>query len=122
MDGIHHPIGLPQGQLTAAGADTYGFAHYWPQPAQLLAVHPPQDEDDVLVVCPPAPLEMNPQVDMSLQTFELLQSGHSGVSLPKTSFSNWQPHPSHWYSKIGIWGLLLRNRRMTESTTALSSG
>jgi hypothetical protein len=59
----------------------------------------------VLVVCPPAPLETNPQVDMSLQTFELLQSGQLGVSLPNTSFSNWQPHPSHWYSKIGILGL-----------------
>jgi hypothetical protein len=65
-----------------------GLFHYWPHPAQLPAVHPPQDDEDEPTVWPPAPLLTNPHVDMSLQTLALWQSGQAGTSWPNTSFSN----------------------------------
>ena len=38
-------------------------------------------------VSPPLPFEINPQGDISLDTFLLLQEGQSGFSLPKTRYS-----------------------------------
>ena len=78
-DGLLYPIGLPQGQLAAPGADGDGAAgHQWPQPEQLDALQPVHDEDeaDVLSVWPPLPLLTNPQVDMSRQTVSAMQAGH----------------------------------------------
>jgi hypothetical protein len=84
-DGIFDPVGLPQGQLAAPGADGDGAAgHQWPHPAQLEALHPVHDEApaDWLTVSPPLPLLTNPQVDISRQTLSALQSGHWSGSLP----------------------------------------
>jgi hypothetical protein len=39
-------------------------------------------------VSPPPPLDTNPQADIILFTFLLLQLGQSGFSLPKTRYSN----------------------------------
>jgi hypothetical protein len=84
------PVGLPQGQSAAAGADDYVGAHQWPQPAQLEAAQPPQEEPaEADTVSPLAPLLRNPQVDMRRHTFSLLQEGHwEGSSPPKTRYSN----------------------------------
>jgi hypothetical protein len=69
------------------------------QPAQLEAWQPPQaDPADFATVAPPLALLTNPQADMSLRTFLLLQAVHSGRLLPKTRHSKSWPHFSQWYS------------------------
>jgi uncharacterized protein YeaC (DUF1315 family) len=72
------------------------IVHQGPQLEQLEALQPLQEaEDEELTVWPPAPLETNPQADISLQTLVLWQSGQAGVSPPNTRRSNWQPQPLH---------------------------
>jgi len=84
-----HPLGLPQGQLAASGSDAQKIFHQWPQLEQLEALQPLQEDDaEELTVLPPAPLETNPQADMSLHTLVLSQSGQAGVSWPNTRHSN----------------------------------
>jgi hypothetical protein len=59
------------------------------QPAQLDAAQPLQEDApaELDTVSPPLPFETNPQGDISLDTFLLLQEGQSGFSLPKTRYS-----------------------------------
>jgi hypothetical protein len=79
-------------------------AHQWPQVAQLVAAHPPQEDADAeaRVVSPPPPLLTKPQEDMRRVTFLLLQEGQSGFSDPKISFSKFSLHSSQQYSYIGM--------------------
>jgi hypothetical protein len=49
-------------------------------------------------VCPPLPLEINPQGDINLDTFLLLQEGQSGFSLPNTRYSKSWSQFLQWYS------------------------
>jgi hypothetical protein len=85
------PVGLPQRQFTAAGSDSDGIVHLtqWLQPAQLDAAQPLQADApaELDTVSPPLPFEINPQGDISLDTFLLLQEGQPGFSLPKTRYS-----------------------------------
>jgi hypothetical protein len=77
-------------------------AHQWPQEAQLVAAHPPQEDADARVVSPPPPLLTKPQEDMRRVTFLPLQEGQSGDSDPKTSFSKLSLQFSQQYSYIGM--------------------
>jgi hypothetical protein len=76
--------------LTASGSYFNDCRHQCPHPAQLPAEQPLQEEADadVRTVSPPPPLLTNPQADISLLTFLLLQLGQTGLSLPKTRYSN----------------------------------
>jgi hypothetical protein len=78
--------------------------HQWPQVAQLVAAHPPQEDADAeaRVVSPPPPLLTKPQQDMRRITFLLLQEGQSGFSDPKISFSKFSLQSSQQYSNIGM--------------------
>ncbi len=69
----------------------------YPQPAQLDAEHPPQEDPaEEETVAPPFPLLTNPQGDMIFATFLLLQAGHeSGPSFPNTKYSNSESNPVH---------------------------
>jgi hypothetical protein len=94
------PIGLPQGQFAAPCADGNLGCHQWPQPAQLEALQPPQDDVAAVdfTVSPPEPLLKKPQVDIRRQTFLLWHSEHSGSGSPKTRYSKVLPQSWHWYS------------------------
>ena len=97
-------MGLPECQLAPPCSDMDVSAHQWPQVAQLVAAHPPQEDADAdaRVVSPPPPLLTKPQVDMRRVTFLLLQEGQSGVSDPKTSFSKLSSQFSQQYSYMGM--------------------
>jgi len=78
-----NPVGLPQCQFARPGSDFNRWFHQWLHPAQLPAEHPLQDDPaDADTVSPPPPLLTNPQADINLVTFWLLQALHSGLSDP----------------------------------------
>jgi len=83
-------VGLPERELAAPGSYFDGCLHQCPHPAQLPAEQPLQEdaEAEVRMVSPLPPLLTNPQADISLLTFLLLQLGQKGLSLPKTRYSN----------------------------------
>ena len=93
LKGGFDPLGLPQGQLAAAGSDGNARLHQCPHPAQLEAAQPLQEEDAAdFTVWPPLPLLTNPQMDIKRDTFLLLQFGQSGLSLLKTKYSKSRSH------------------------------
>ena len=57
-DLVANPLGLPQGELAAAGADVQPGPHQWPQLVQLVAEQPLQAfvPADLATVWPPPPL------------------------------------------------------------------
>jgi hypothetical protein len=63
FEAIFDPVGLPQGQLAAACSNGDRAAHQCPQPAQLEALQPPQEEVAAVdfTVSPPLPLLKKPQ-------------------------------------------------------------
>jgi hypothetical protein len=70
------------------------------QPAQLVAEQPLQEDvpAELATVSPLLPLETNPQGDINLDTFLLLQAGQSGFSLPNTRYSKFWSQFLQWYS------------------------
>jgi hypothetical protein len=93
-------VGLPERELAASGSYFDGCRHQCPHPAQLPAEQPLQEdaEADVRTVSPLPPLLTNPQADIILPTFLLLQPGQLGLSLPKTRYSNSSLHFLQRYS------------------------
>jgi len=66
FEAIFNPVRLPQRQLAAARSYGDRGTHQCPQPAQLEALQPPQEEVVAVdfTVSPPAPLLKKPQVDI----------------------------------------------------------
>jgi hypothetical protein len=94
-----NPVSLPQCQFAGSGSNFNRRFHQGLHPAQLPAEQPLQDEPaDEDTVSPPPPLLTNPQADINLVTFLLLQVVHSGLSDPMIRHSKFLSHFSQWYS------------------------
>jgi len=97
------PIGLPQGKLAAAGADSERFYAHTPQLAQEEDEQPLQAEPaEALTDSPPFPLLTNPQAERSRLTVPEPQSGQSAFSSPRIRASNFFSHFSQTYSCMGM--------------------